>query len=149
MNESLNSNILTGPDLLANLLELSLRFRENAVGVLADIGGMFMQIAIRPEDQSALRFFGCPITLFSNTSTSASSLVQTVPRSALYLYSVVALKISLHNSPTFCTPCLTIFTWMILSVCLNERNRPLTDEGSAYRQPSWRFSSDKVHLEQQ
>ena len=55
-NESLNSNLLAGPDLLANLLELILRFREHAVGVLADIKGMFMQIAIRPEDQSALRF---------------------------------------------------------------------------------------------
>ena len=43
-------------DLLANLLELNLRFREHAVGVLVDIEGMFMQIAIRPEDQSALRF---------------------------------------------------------------------------------------------
>ena len=55
-NESLNSNLLAGPDLLANLLELILRFREHAVGVLADIEGMFMQIAIRPEDLSALRF---------------------------------------------------------------------------------------------
>ena len=36
-NESLNSNLLTGPDLLANLLELILRL-------------------IRLEDQSALRF---------------------------------------------------------------------------------------------
>ena len=55
-NESLNSNLLAGPDLLANLLELILRFREHAVDVLADIEGIFMQIAIRPEDQSALRF---------------------------------------------------------------------------------------------
>ena len=55
-NESLNSNLLAGRDLLANLLELILRFRELAVGVLADIEGMFLQIAIRPEDQSALRF---------------------------------------------------------------------------------------------
>ena len=55
-NESLNSNLLAGRDLLANLLELILRFREHAVGVLADIEGMFMQIAIRPEDQSAFRF---------------------------------------------------------------------------------------------
>ena len=52
----MNSNLLAGPDLLANLLELILRFREYAVGVLADIEGMFMQIAIHPEDQSVLRF---------------------------------------------------------------------------------------------
>ena len=53
---SLNDNLLTGPNLLTDLLELILRFREHAIGVLADIEGMFMQIAIRPEDQSALRF---------------------------------------------------------------------------------------------
>ena len=53
---SLNDNLLTGPDLLTDLFELILRFHEHAIGVLADIEGMFMQIAIRPEDQSALRF---------------------------------------------------------------------------------------------
>ena len=51
---SLNTCRLTGPDLLADLLELILRFREHAIGVLADIESMFMQI--RKEDQSALRF---------------------------------------------------------------------------------------------
>ena len=53
---SLNENLLTGPDLLANLVGLLLRFREQPVGVLADIEGMFMQIAIRHDDQAALRF---------------------------------------------------------------------------------------------
>ena len=53
---SLSTCLLTGPDLLADLLELILRFREHAIGVLADIESMFMQIAIRKEDQSALRF---------------------------------------------------------------------------------------------
>ena len=53
---SLNSALLTGPDLLANLLEIILRFRSHPVGVLADIEGMFMQVAIREQDQSALRF---------------------------------------------------------------------------------------------
>ena len=53
---SLNTCLLTGPDLLADFLELILRFREHAIGVLSDIEGMFMQIAIRKEDQTALRF---------------------------------------------------------------------------------------------
>ena len=53
---SLNNALLTGPDLLANLLEIILRFRKHPVGVLADIEGIFMQVAIREEDQSALRF---------------------------------------------------------------------------------------------
>ena len=54
--ESLNSNLLTGPDLLSNLVGVLLRFREHPVAVLSYIDGMFMQIAVRQEDQSALRF---------------------------------------------------------------------------------------------
>ena len=54
--QSLNSNLITGPDLLNNLVGILLRFRENPVAILSDIEGMFMQIAIRHEDQSALRF---------------------------------------------------------------------------------------------
>ena len=54
--KSLNSNLLTGPDLLNNLLGVLMRFREHPVAVLADIEGRFMQIAIHQIDQSALRF---------------------------------------------------------------------------------------------
>ena len=54
--ESLNSNPLTGPDFLNNLAGILLRFREHLFAVLSDIEGMFMQIAVRQEDQSALRF---------------------------------------------------------------------------------------------
>ena len=45
--ESLNSNLLTGPDLLNNLFGVLLRFREDPVAVLSDIEGMFMQITVR------------------------------------------------------------------------------------------------------
>ena len=55
--ESLNSNLLTGPDLLNNLVGVLLRFREHPVAVLSDIEGMLMQISVRQEDQSALCFF--------------------------------------------------------------------------------------------
>ena len=54
--QSLNSNLITGPDLLNNVVGILLRFRENPVAILSDIDGMFMQIAIRHEDQSAFRF---------------------------------------------------------------------------------------------
>ena len=53
---SLNSNFLTGHDLLNNLIGVPLRFREHPAAVLSDIEGMFMQIAVRQEDKSALRF---------------------------------------------------------------------------------------------
>ena len=51
----MNSNLLTGPDLLNSLLGILLRFREHQVAILADIESMFMQIAVK-QDQSALRF---------------------------------------------------------------------------------------------
>ncbi|XP_075265931.1 uncharacterized protein LOC142358417 [Convolutriloba macropyga] len=53
---SLNKVLLTGPDLLCNLVRLLLRFRQFAVAVTGDIAAMFMQIAVRKEDQDALRF---------------------------------------------------------------------------------------------
>ena len=54
--ESLNSDLLTGHDLLNNLVGILLTFREHPVAVLSEIEGMFMQIAARQEDQSALCF---------------------------------------------------------------------------------------------
>ena len=54
--QSLNSNLLTGPDLLNSLLGIMLRFCEHPVAILADIESMFMQTAVKQEDQSAHRF---------------------------------------------------------------------------------------------
>ena len=54
--ESLNSNLLTGPDLLNSLIGILFRFRDKPIAILTDIEGMFMQNGIRNEDQSALRF---------------------------------------------------------------------------------------------
>ena len=54
--QSLNSNLLTGPDLLNSLLGILLSFREHPVAILADIESMFMQTAVKQENQSALRF---------------------------------------------------------------------------------------------
>ena len=54
--QSLNTNVLTGPDQLNSLLGVLMRFRENQIAVLADIEGMFIKIAINQTDQSALRF---------------------------------------------------------------------------------------------
>ena len=54
--ESLNSNLLTEPDLLNSLIGILVRFRKKPIAIFADIEGMFMQIGIRNEDQFALRF---------------------------------------------------------------------------------------------
>ena len=53
---SLNSNLLTGPDLLNNLVRLLLRFRENSIAITADIEAMFMQVGIIETFQPSMRF---------------------------------------------------------------------------------------------
>ena len=54
--ESLNDKLLTGPDLLQNLVGIILRFREHSVALTADIEAMFLQVKVPPADCKMLRF---------------------------------------------------------------------------------------------
>ena len=53
---SLNSHLMTGPDLTNNLFTVIQRFRINPVALVADVAEMFHQVAVRDEDSDALRF---------------------------------------------------------------------------------------------
>ena len=53
---SLNSKLLTGPDLLQTLIHVLMRFRQHPYAVSADIEGMFLQVGVIPEDRQSLRF---------------------------------------------------------------------------------------------
>ncbi|XP_063971215.1 uncharacterized protein LOC135157940 [Lytechinus pictus] len=53
---SLNDYLIKGENVNSNLFEVALRFRENEVGVIADISKMFQAIMIPPDDARFHRF---------------------------------------------------------------------------------------------
>ncbi len=57
---SLNSNVLSGPDLTNSLIGVLLRFRKESVAMLADIEAMFHQVRVHPKDVNFLRFLWYP-----------------------------------------------------------------------------------------
>ena len=56
LGASLNKSLLTGPDLLQNLIYVLPRFRQHSFAVSADIRGMFLLVGVLPCDQPSLRF---------------------------------------------------------------------------------------------
>ena len=53
---SLNKALLSGPGVTNSLVAVLLHFRQGNVGLAPDVEAMFLQIRVRKEDQSALRF---------------------------------------------------------------------------------------------
>ena len=52
----LNKSLLTGPDMLQNLVSISLRFRRHAFAVSGDIEAMFLQVGVPESDRPSIRF---------------------------------------------------------------------------------------------
>lgn len=53
---SLNSTLLTGPDLLSSLVDILRRFREHQIAVVGDIKEMFYRVWINDVDRHSQRF---------------------------------------------------------------------------------------------
>ncbi|XP_064648573.1 uncharacterized protein LOC135500838 [Lineus longissimus] len=53
---SLNSKLISGPDLTNNLAGVLMRFRKGVIAMAADIEGMFHNVRVPTSDQDSLRF---------------------------------------------------------------------------------------------
>lgn len=53
---SLNCCLEKGPNLIEQIPDILIRFRQNKIGVIADIRKAFLQISIHPNDREFLRF---------------------------------------------------------------------------------------------
>ena len=66
---SLNQQLLPGPDQTNQLIGVLSRFRQETVGVVADIEDMFHQVLVEPKDCDVLRFYASVAYLrFKDTS---------------------------------------------------------------------------------
>ena len=80
---SLNKSLLTGPDLIQNLIHFLLRFRQHQFAVSADIDSMFLQVGVPDCDQPSLRF-----------------LWREDPRTKVILYQYTRHILGIKDSPT-------------------------------------------------
>ena len=83
----LNDHILTGPDLMNDLLGVLFRFRENRVTLSADIKGFFHQVYVDERDQFVFQFWW-----FEDEDCNS-------PRLSLIKVHIFGAK----SSPTVCT----------------------------------------------
>ena len=54
--ESINRNLMTGPDLRNKLIGVLMGFREEHVVIMADMEAMFYQVKLAEKNRSVLRF---------------------------------------------------------------------------------------------
>ena len=52
----MNDNLLHGPNLANNVVDVLLRFRQEKVAVMADIQEMFHQVRVPEDQRDSLRF---------------------------------------------------------------------------------------------
>lgn len=58
--QSLNEELLQGPDLTSSQIGVVTRFRREPVVIMADIEAMFHQVRVPPDDVDLLRFLWWP-----------------------------------------------------------------------------------------
>ena len=68
-NTSLNDNLLQGPNLANEIVDVLIRFRKERVAVVADIQEMFHQVKVPEKDRNSLRFLWFSSDLDSTPET--------------------------------------------------------------------------------
>ena len=111
---SLNDVLLADPDLLASLMGILARFRENKYAMSADIEEMFLQVEVKPEDRKFLRFLWFDENYkVSLTSTIDTSLALNHPLHVLILLCRDVQPTMQTDQSEQVTLPVTISIWMI------------------------------------
>ena len=63
---SLNENLIHGPNLANEVIEVFFRFRKEQVAIAADVQEMFHQVKVPEEDRDSLRFLWSPNDVHDN-----------------------------------------------------------------------------------
>ena len=112
---SLDKSLLTGPDLLQNLIYVLLRFRQHLFAVSNDIEGMFLRVGVLPCDQPSLRFLWRedPHQMLWYTSIHATSLGQKLCPPTPTPHFNARQVIMLSSTQKLRKPSLRSSTWVI------------------------------------
>ena len=94
---SLNDNIRAGPNLIADMTCLLLRFRFKRIGLVADLEKAFLQISLHPEDRDVTRFlWKSDATVASPTTYRMTRVVFGVNASPFLLQATIRHHLSIH-----------------------------------------------------
>ena len=112
----LNNKLMSGPNLLRNLLGIIFRFREKEYAITADIESMLLQVAVPKNKRKFLKFLwrSDPNSKLRPMSTKDTYLA---PK-ALQLVSITHCRgleqTKRTNSLELTRFCYNLFTWMVL-----------------------------------
>ncbi|XP_062713779.1 uncharacterized protein LOC134290623 [Aedes albopictus] len=98
---SLNSVLLKGPDQLASLLTILIKFREFKIAVCADLREMYHQVLMREDDQHCQRFFW----KHNDTDPEPSVYVMKVQSFGACCSPSIAQHVKNHNAEKFKQEC--------------------------------------------
>ena len=123
---SLNKPLLTGPDLLQNLIYVLLRFRQHPFAVSADIEGMYLQVGVLPCDQPSLRFCGgrTPHQMLWYTSIHATALGQKIRPAVPTTHFNARQVITLRSTQKLRKPSLRTSKWTVTKTQWNPPRGP-------------------------